>query len=298
MRRRCARSRSIRPSSTATCQSARAEYNSLQIKLDKRFSNGLQFRTFYVRAQLYNNRAESGQRGGAGVQNPIDTQAGEWSFSGDDVPHSFVFSGIYELPFGKNSTGALAKFVKGWTTQRHSPLRQRASAAHHHEQRPGWPAVQHHQTSEPQHRCGWRCHIRRESSTRTETATSIGLPGAIQGRCSLATPCLVMERCAASETLLRMSASSKITQINERYRFKFDAQAGNVTNRVIFCDPGIGAANTNFSAGEFRPDWPAVQSATLGSVRSEVRVLTLIPEVDQRGAARQNERCPFFLPRE
>ena len=44
---------------------------------------------------------------------------------------------------------------------------------------------------------------------------------------------------------------SKITQINERYRIKFDAQAGNVTNRAVFCDPGIGAANTNFSAGNF-----------------------------------------------
>ena len=71
----------------------RSRYDSVQFKLDKRFANGLQFRTFYVWAQLYNNRSESGQRGGAGVQNPVNTQAGEWGLSADDVPHAFLFSG-------------------------------------------------------------------------------------------------------------------------------------------------------------------------------------------------------------
>ena len=39
---------------------------------------------------------------------------------------------------------------------------------------------------------------------------------------------------------------SKVTQINERYRLRFDVEAGNVSNRVVFCDP-----TTNFSAGNF-----------------------------------------------
>ena len=85
----------------------KSQYHSLQMKLDKRFANGLQFRTFYVYSRLENNRADSGQRGGGGVQNPINTQAGEWSIAGDDVPHSFVFSGTYELPFGRARAGSL-----------------------------------------------------------------------------------------------------------------------------------------------------------------------------------------------
>ena len=75
-------------------------------------ANGLLFRTFYTWSELYNNRAESGQRGGGGVQNPINTQAGEWALSGDDVPHAFVFSGSYELPFGKNMKGFAGKCSK------------------------------------------------------------------------------------------------------------------------------------------------------------------------------------------
>jgi hypothetical protein len=38
----------------------------------------------------------------------------------------------------------------------------------------------------------------------------------------------------------------KETLFGERYKFRFEAQAGNVTNRVVFCDP-----NQNFSAGSF-----------------------------------------------
>ena len=38
----------------------------------------------------------------------------------------------------------------------------------------------------------------------------------------------------------------KVTSLNERVKFRFEAQAGNVTNRVVFCDP-----NTNFSSGQF-----------------------------------------------
>ena len=38
----------------------------------------------------------------------------------------------------------------------------------------------------------------------------------------------------------------KVTTFGERYKLRFEAQAGNVTNRVVFCDP-----NTNFSAAQF-----------------------------------------------
>ena len=38
----------------------------------------------------------------------------------------------------------------------------------------------------------------------------------------------------------------KVTKLNERYSVRFEIQGGNVTNRVVFCDPA-----TNFSAGNF-----------------------------------------------
>src|SRR5262249_25226926 len=85
----------------------KSRYDSFQINVDKRFSSGLQFRTFYVRARLQNNRAESGQRGGGSVQNPLSSQAGEWGLSEDDVPNAFSFTTTYELPIGKGASGLL-----------------------------------------------------------------------------------------------------------------------------------------------------------------------------------------------
>jgi hypothetical protein len=38
----------------------------------------------------------------------------------------------------------------------------------------------------------------------------------------------------------------KVTPISEQVRLRFEAQAGNFTNRVVFCDP-----NTNWSAASF-----------------------------------------------
>ncbi len=227
----------------------KSEYNSLQLKLDKRFSNGLQLRTFYVRAMLYNNRAESGQRGGTGVQNPIDTQAAEWSFSGDDVPHSFVFSGVYELPFGKNSTGALAKFVKGW--QLNGILRYDA----------GRPLL----ITMDNNLAGLLFNGSKRPN-RNADVDGVGFDGKFDpnrdryfDRAAWSDPGALNFGNAQSrdgtvrgfKNIVEDVSISKITQINERYRIKFDAQAGNVTNRAVFCDPGIGAANTNFSAGNF-----------------------------------------------
>jgi hypothetical protein len=92
----------------------RSIYHSVQFKLDKRFSNGLQFRAFYTWSRLNNNGAEDAQGVGT-VQNPINTQAGEWGLSADDVPHVFSFSYTYELPFGKNLSGAAGMLLRGWT---------------------------------------------------------------------------------------------------------------------------------------------------------------------------------------
>ena len=42
----------------------------------------------------------------------------------------------------------------------------------------------------------------------------------------------------------------KVTSFHERYRLRFEAQGGNVTNRVVFCDPGI-TGSTNWNSGSF-----------------------------------------------
>ena len=54
-------------------------YHSVQVKLDKRFSNGVLFRVFYTRSKLLNNAADNGYNNSSanGLQNPVDARP-EW----------------------------------------------------------------------------------------------------------------------------------------------------------------------------------------------------------------------------
>ncbi|HEY9136838.1 MAG TPA: hypothetical protein VIM67_01100, partial [Terriglobus sp.] len=78
---------------TSAAPNGRAIYNSLQTKLDKRFHNGLQFNANYTwsRASNFDN-------------NEAFTNYRQVTWGRNDTNRSniFVFSGMYELPFGKN----------------------------------------------------------------------------------------------------------------------------------------------------------------------------------------------------
>lgn len=97
-------------------------YHSLQTTLDKRFSNGLQFRVAHVWSKLINNGAETGQAGdgrNGRYQNPVNS-AVERGLSDDDVPHVLIIAYTYELPFGRGKrlgtdvSSIVNKFIGGW----------------------------------------------------------------------------------------------------------------------------------------------------------------------------------------
>lgn len=79
-------------------------YHALQINLQKRFSDGLSATASYVRSRLMDT---SGVGNGAAfldatpVQDVYNYKGGEYSLSTLDVPHRFVASFSYELPFGR-----------------------------------------------------------------------------------------------------------------------------------------------------------------------------------------------------
>lgn len=223
----------------------KSQYNSVQMKLDKRLSEGLQLRTFYTWSRLSNNRADSGQRGGAGVQNPIDTQAGEWSIAGDDVPHSFVFSGTYELPFGNNASGFLRKLLKGWSMNgilrydsgRPLPISMNndlAGLLFNTTKRPnrnnGVAAVAEFQDGFDPNRDRYFDRAAWTDPGPLQFGNAPSRDGTARG----------------FRNIVEDVSVFKETAFRERYRVRFEAQAGNVTNRVIFCDP-----NVNFSAAQF-----------------------------------------------
>ncbi len=98
-------------------------YNGLQTRLNKRFSKGLQFTAAYT----WSHTLDNSNGGFSNNNNTIFVDAG-------DIRHAFVFSALYELPFGRgkqyaaNIPKALDYIIGGWqwnniiTAQSGSPL--------------------------------------------------------------------------------------------------------------------------------------------------------------------------------
>jgi Carboxypeptidase regulatory-like domain len=99
-------------------------YNALQAQLSRRFHNGLNLMASYTFSKTLTN-ADAAlpffatlHQGGA-PQN-FYNRNGDKAISNQDLPHNFVVSYLYELPFGKgkhflgNSNGVLDRVVGGW----------------------------------------------------------------------------------------------------------------------------------------------------------------------------------------
>lgn len=80
-------------------------YNSLQVSLIKRYSNGLLLNTNYTWQKSLDGQSSLAE---VKVQNPFDRRQ-DYSRSSWDINHVFNFSYVYELPFGKGR-----KFGGNW----------------------------------------------------------------------------------------------------------------------------------------------------------------------------------------
>ena len=97
---------------------ASADYSGLQVKVEKRFSNGLQFLSSYAYAH-YLDEGGSGFANSAPPQDP-NNWAAEKANGLFDLRQIWTFSYFYELPFGQgkkflsSAHGPLNQIVKGW----------------------------------------------------------------------------------------------------------------------------------------------------------------------------------------
>lgn len=223
-------------------------YHSLQAKLDKRFSNGFIFRVFYTRSKLINNGAENGQNGGAnaGVQNPAATQTR--TISADDVPNTFVASWSYELPFAKNRKHDFVyKLVSGWTLN--GLLRYESGRPLAITMANDLGGLLFNQTKRPNVVVGVNplSDAERNGSFDPNRDSYFNKaawsdPGPLQfGNAPPRDPHVRGFRNAVEDVSI-----FKVTQFGERWKWRLEAQGGNITNRVVFCDP-----NQNWSAGSF-----------------------------------------------
>jgi hypothetical protein len=74
-------------------------YQSLQVEVDKRFSNGLAFLAGYTLSHLMDNTSSGFSSFTSGGINKYN-QKPEWAVSNSDEPQTFKLSGTYELPIG------------------------------------------------------------------------------------------------------------------------------------------------------------------------------------------------------
>jgi hypothetical protein len=97
----------------------RSTYHAGILKVQRRFTNGLQFLSSYTFSKSldYGGSAASGGGNTGGPQTVTNLNAGHGP-SGFDVRHRLVFSGVWELPFGFGkpmlSEGILSQVVGGW----------------------------------------------------------------------------------------------------------------------------------------------------------------------------------------
>jgi hypothetical protein len=82
----------------------RAWYNSLQARLEKRLSHGLNVNVSYTYAKLME---------AVSLLNNLDA-APSATLGGTDTPHRVVIAGNWAFPFFKSTHGILAVFLKGW----------------------------------------------------------------------------------------------------------------------------------------------------------------------------------------
>lgn len=98
-----------------------SNYNSLQVRLEKRYTHGLQFEAAYTYAHALDN-ASSASLGSVNNGDFRDQRFpnAEYGNADFDVRHRFVLSYIYDLPFGrgrlfaKGTSGVLNQVVGNW----------------------------------------------------------------------------------------------------------------------------------------------------------------------------------------
>jgi hypothetical protein len=86
-------------------------YQALQVKVDKRYKNGLSGGIAYTYSKAYGDGENGGQEG-ASYQDALNRLASRGRFRFDQT-HNFVAHYVWELP-GRDMTGAWKYFIGGW----------------------------------------------------------------------------------------------------------------------------------------------------------------------------------------
>jgi len=237
--------------SDAAAQSGDSTYNSLQLKVAKRFTSGGTVQVAYTWAKLLSNTdtltswLEAGRSVG-GVQNPSNLQL-EKSLASFSTPQRLVVSYVVDLPFGKgkmfwgNISGVADKILSGWgingvaTLQAGYPLALSTSSNLTNSfgggSRPNVISSNTEIEGSAQSRLG-----------QWFNTAAFSQPAAFTfGSASRTDPVLKSHGIANWDLSI-----FKNTQLNERMGLQFRAEFFNLLNRVQFADPGTSLGTPQF----------------------------------------------------
>ena len=89
-------------------------YHGFTVKTEKRYGVGLTLLAHYTFSKFIDDAESFSEYGDAQSYMDAYNRGLDKSLSGSDIPHRAVISGVYELPFLRDSAGALANVLGGW----------------------------------------------------------------------------------------------------------------------------------------------------------------------------------------
>ena len=100
-----------------------SEYHGVNFKIEKRYSNGLQFNANYTFAKAMDDVEGRNELGGEDGNVPFANQYDRtiaWSLGGSHIKHRFITSAVYDLPWGRGrantfSNPVVNQILGGWT---------------------------------------------------------------------------------------------------------------------------------------------------------------------------------------
>jgi hypothetical protein len=219
-----------------------SQYHALELVLERRFSQGLQARIGYTYSRLRNNGAESaqGNEGGANdrIQNPGDPL--EWSLSYDDTPHVLLTGFTWELPFGRDWTGAKRALLAGWNVS--GVLRYESGRPLNITMANDLGGFLFNAQKRPNRGSGDAVVSDFDGTGSYFNREAWSDPGPLQFGNAPRNDGTVRTFPVYSEDINIF----KVFQLTDTQKIRFETQIGNLFNRVLYCNP-----DTNWSSGSF-----------------------------------------------
>ncbi len=93
---------------------ANINYNSLQVRFERRLTKGLSFTAAYTWSHEIDDAWETTNSGGCGCQNPHDLRA-EYASGVYDQRHNLDIGYVWQIPFANNFKGVAGAIAGGWS---------------------------------------------------------------------------------------------------------------------------------------------------------------------------------------